>query len=130
VIEVTADWAESVDDEVWGWFEAVMAADQPIAAGPRLAPTDEVRRPMAVVRVAYATREILARCGHDEPALVGAWRTVRRLVMADGVLTREGQAAMAGLMPASGPATPRVARIELVAVYGALDALIAAFSPI
>jgi len=126
MIEVAADWA---DDEVWAAFEAVMSGDRPIAAGPRLAPTDEVRRPMAVVRVAYATREILARCGHDEPALVGAWRTVRRLVMADGVLTPEGQAAIVALMPAAGPTTPRVARIELVAVYRTLDGLIAEFSP-
>jgi len=86
---------------------------------------------MAVVRVAYATREILARCGHDDdPALICAWWAVRRLVLADDVLAPEGQAAIVALMPAAGPATPRVARIELVAVYGALDALIAAFSPI
>lgn len=129
MIEAATDWAESVDDEVWARFEEVMATNRPVSAGPRLAPTDEVQRPMAVVRAAYACREILARTGHDEPALVGAWRTVRRLVMADGVLTREGRALVASIMPVSGPATPRVARVELVAVYRTLDGLIAAFSP-
>lgn len=129
MIEVTPDWGESADDEVWAAFEAVMAADQPIAAGPRLAPTDEVARPMAVVRAAYVAREVLARGGHDDPALVAAWQAVRRLVMAPGVLTPEGQGAIVALMPAAGPATPRVARIELVACYRLLDGLIAGFSP-
>ena len=129
MIEAATDWAESVDDEVWARFEEVMATNRPVSAGPRLAPTGEVQRPMAVVRAAYACREILARTGHDEPALVGAWRSVRRLIMAPGVLTAAGQASVERLMPACGPATARVARIELVAVYRTLDGLVGEFSP-
>lgn len=129
------EWVDEDDEREWvadlaDRFEAVMSADRPVAAGPRLAPTPEVLRPLAVVRAAYMCREVLAHTGHDDPALiVGAWRSVRSLIMAPGVLTAAGQASVERLMPAGGPASPRVARIELVAVYRTLDGMVGEFSP-
>ena len=129
------EWVDEDDEREWvadlaDRFEAVMSADRPVAAGPRLAPTPEVLRPLAVVRAAYMCREVLAHTGHDDPALIGAWVSTRRLIMAPGVLTPAGQAAVVALMPACGPASPRVARIELVAVYRTLDGLVAVFSQV
>lgn len=119
------EWAAALADR----FEAVMAADRPVPAGPRLAPTPEVLRPLAVVRAAYACRDILAHTGTDDPALIGAWQSIRRLIVAPGVLTPAGQAAVELLMPACAPVSPRVARIELVAVYRLLDGMVGEFSP-